>query len=519
LNRREFIKIAGITTAAAGATLALKPKDLVAMSKGKEHNDFPVKLDPDLKPFDQKNYAFMRIFWDKEPVEPYIRDTFGFETIQELGLTFKATHDGLIPLPPNTAGKKGYRKIDKALELAAWSVNAHFAYESELGVRNSVVQTYPVDHITRKELSSEPVYVKGLYSWDNSRAAEQKMMGLFNEFKSSEEAAKYVKKASLHLGADLVGIAPYNERTKNWVYGKWAEPKLKKYPMPNGKSRYLPLDAQKFMRPPEQREYGVFGVDEAESNFVKEAGFEPKSVIVLAFEMDYDAMKSIPTLVGASTVGKEYSRMAEASHKVAEFLREMGYNAAPCGNDTALSVPLAIEAGLGEGSRMGLLITEKYGPRVRLAKVFTDLEIKPDKPKTFGVKAFCNVCMKCADACPGKAISHEPAQILREGMEFSTGKITKSQMKGVEKWFCNSVRCLAFWAYNGADCATCISVCPYNKIEEWHHQLSMIMTLTPFKPLLRSLDEWFGYGGPISPDERFDSKYIHDAVDDFWNKS
>lgn len=521
MNRREFLKAAGVTTAVAGTTLATKPKKAMAMGLGaigKEHDGFPVKLDPDLKPFDQKNYTFQRIFWDESPLDPYIKDTYGFESLQQFGLTFKVTHEGILPLPENVAGKKGYRKVDKALELASWAVNVNFAYESELGLRNSVIQTYPVDHLTRKTLSDEPVYVPGLYSWNNHRAHEIKAQGAQNEFKSPKEASKYVKKASLHLGADLVGIAPYNERTKKWVYGKWSEPKLKKFQVPDGTFKYLPLSVPKFLRPPHEREYEVFGVDEAKSDFMRDAGFEPKSVIVLAFEMDYDAMKAAPTLVSPATVGKEYSRMAEASHKVAQFLRELGYNAAPCGNDTALSVPLAIEAGLGEGSRMGMIITEKYGPRVRLAKVFTDLEIEPDKPKTFGVKEFCNVCLKCADGCPGKAISDAPAKVLREGMEFNTGTVGKSTMHGVEKWYVNSDRCLAFWAHNGADCGTCVAICPYNKIEEWHHQLSLIMTMTPFKPLLRSFDEWFGYGGPVAPEERFDSKYVHDAVDDFWNK-
>ena len=72
---------------------------------------------------------------------------------------------------------------------------------------------------------------------------------------------------------------------------------------------------------------------------------------------------------------------------LAEFIRILGYKAIPMGNDTSLSIPLAIDAGLGELGRHGLLITPEYGPCVRLCKVFTDLPLEPDKPIQFGVTA------------------------------------------------------------------------------------------------------------------------------------
>ncbi len=51
-----------------------------------------------------------------------------------------------------------------------------------------------------------------------------------------------------------------------------------------------------------------------------------------------------------------------------------------------------IAASLGEFGRMGLLITEKYGPRVRLCKVFTDLPLAIDRYRPFGVTEFCKTC-------------------------------------------------------------------------------------------------------------------------------
>ena len=52
------------------------------------------------------------------------------------------------------------------------------------------------------------------------------------------------------------------------------------------------------------------------------------------------------------------------------------------------SIPIAIDAGLGELGRNGLLVTPKYGPRVRLAKILTNMPLVPDSPIRFGVTEF-----------------------------------------------------------------------------------------------------------------------------------
>jgi reductive dehalogenase len=293
-----------------------------------------------------------------------------------------------------------------------------------------------------------------LYSWDYP-SNERK-----TNFKSAEEATHIIKKAALFLGASLVGIAPYDER---WVYSHW-------FDYPTGKS--LPV---KFP-------------------------FKPKSVIVMALEMDYEAFKTAPSLIEQAATGNQYSNMAVVSHKVASFCRQLGYKAANCGNDTAMSMPLAIHAGLGEMSRMGLLVTPEYGPRVRLCKVFTDIELVPDKPISFGVTEFCKVCMKCADNCPSGAIPRD--------VEPSFKTANKSNNPGAKKWCIDAEKCFQFWAENGGDCGTCIASCPYNKTDEWHHVLSSKMTQTPARPVLRYFDELFGYG----------KTYNEKVIAEYWKK-
>ena len=170
--------------------------------------------------------------------------------------------------------------------------------------------------------------------------------------------------------------------------------------------------------------------------------------------------------------------MAFTAGLLAQFIRGLGYQAIPSGNDTACSIPMAIDAGLGEIARNGLLITPQYGPRVRLAKVFTDLPLVPDAPIQFGVWEFCRTCKKCALKCPSKSIplgdaSAEPRNI--------------STRPGVTKWSINAETCLAWWAANGSDCSNCIRVCPFNKPPGRLHDLVRlgIRTLPTLKSVVR----------------------------------
>jgi len=179
-----------------------------------------------------------------------------------------------------------------------------------------------------------------------------------------------------------------------------------------------------------------------------------ENVIVMAVEMDADGIATSPAVSAAAITGVGYSRMAFIAVCMGEFIRNLGYEAVQCGNDTALSIPLAIDAGLGELGRNGLLITPSYGPRVRLCKVFTDLPLEPDKPIEFGVRERCKKCKLCAKHCEIGAIS------MDDEPSFET--TNQSNNPGALKWYVNFERCYLFWCENSADCSTCIKVCPYN---------------------------------------------------------
>jgi len=224
------------------------------------------------------------------------------------------------------------------------------------------------------------------------------------------ERIKYVAK---FLGADLVGICELDQR---WVYSHYYDRNTK--------------------------EYG-------------ELDIPYKYAIAIAIEMDWKEIKTSPAWEASAATGLGYSEMAFIAPSLAAYINGLGYPAIPAGNDLAQSVPIAIDAGLGEFGRHGLLVTPQFGSRVRLCKVLTDLPLKPDKPIEFGVQEFCEKeCGElCAKACPAQAIMYGPKRVA-EGP-------TISNRKGILRWPVNVEKCHIFWSQNRVDCSNCVAVCPW----------------------------------------------------------
>lgn len=217
-----------------------------------------------------------------------------------------------------------------------------------------------------------------------------------------------VKKTARMFGADLVGIARVDER---WIYSH----------------------------------------DRSGDRVEIPAHFT--HAIVMGIAMDRDDVATSPSYLSAAATGVGYSRMAFAIACMAQFLRNLRYNAIPMGNDTALSIPLAIDAGLGQLGRNGLLVTPEFGPCVRLCKVFTDLPLEADRAIDFGLAEVCRTCTRCADACEAEAIS-----ALRD----PTYEVAcSSNRTGVLRWAVHADRCFDFWIRNTAACSNCISACPF----------------------------------------------------------
>ena len=64
----------------------------------------------------------------------------------------------------------------------------------------------------------------------------------------------------------------------------------------------------------------------------------------------------------------------------------------------------AVLCGLGEIGLHGAILTDEFGPFVRVCFVLTDAEIEPDEVKA---PHLCDKCGACVKGCPGKAISED----------------------------------------------------------------------------------------------------------------
>ena len=213
--------------------------------------------------------------------------------------------------------------------------------------------------------------------------------------------------------------------------------------------------------------------------------------IVMAIEMDHEGISSSPAFASSTSTAVGYSKMAFAEIELTAFIRRLGYGAIPCGNDVALSVPLAIDAGLGQYGRHGLLITKEFGPRVRIAKVITDMPLLIDSPDSGfcdAVVRFCEVCEKCAHHCPSKSIP--------VGKDQGWAGATKSNNPGVRKWYVNPETCYGFWIDNGSDCSNCVRSCPYNKRDGLLHRtvLWVVRHFPRLNRLVLKFDDLLGYG-------------------------
>jgi len=266
------------------------------------------------------------------------------------------------------------------------------------------------------------------------------------ELTSVEETTKRIKLAAKMFGSGMTGICKVDKR---WIYSHNFNRKTQK-------SQALDLPK------------GI------------------KYAIILIIPMDYDLSKTYPAALSGVSTGLGYATGLNCANTLAQFIVNLGYNAVASLNDTALSIPMAIEAGLGEYGRHGLLINQKYGPNIRIAKVFTDLPLQIDQPVKFGVKAFCNICEKCAKGCPVKAIP--------KGAPQSTPPNFSSQ-KGITKWTVNAEKCFKFWVGMNTDCAICIRVCPYNKdFSKWWNRIGIRLANSPLRKLMLKLDDFLKFG-------------------------
>jgi reductive dehalogenase len=360
------------------------------------------------------------------------------------------------------AGSFEAEQASKAKRVAAW------ASEKKPGYSLPDIQlsegAWTLEHSTKPGT--------GLLSWTRISVRTPAELGVLRHTASPEEMASMVKSAARLYGAGLVGIAPMNEA-------------------------YVNLQAP---REDEKEKDKDIVFEDVDVPAVTDARFviprKMKWVVAIAIPMDLDLLSRTPTSLGDAATAMGYSHSAFVVASLAEFIRGLGYQAIPCVNDTAQSVPFAVDAGIGELGRLNKLVTPEFGPAVRLCKVLTDLPMACDKPVDFGLVEFCKGCRKCAEACPSRALSFDDEPSFKTKGPWNNS--------GHRAWFEDSYKCLQYWQKVNSGCGICLASCPYTKgAQAWIHEaVKATASIAPAADgAFRIMDNAFGYGKQHNPEQ------------------
>ena len=168
---------------------------------------------------------------------------------------------------------------------------------------------------------------RGHTSWSDTWAASPP--GVERSSVDPHRISQHISKVAHLLGADLVGFTNLDRR---WVYSRWYdEQSQESYPI--------------LFSDETDETYQIPTVREDRKQVIPK---EMEKAIVMIVAMDKEGIDAAPTMTELATTARTYSQLATLAFGMAEFIRALGYHALPTINDTALSIPLAIDAGLGQ---------------------------------------------------------------------------------------------------------------------------------------------------------------------------
>ena len=110
---------------------------------------------------------------------------------------------------------------------------------------------------------------------------------------------------------------------------------------------------------------------------------------------------------------------------------------------------VATRAGLGWIGKSALLVTEVFGPAVRLSSILTNAPLRCDEPITV---SRCGSCNECTIACPSQAISGKIWKVGMDRDEFFNSYACREKARQIAKEKVGKEITL---------CGKCFEVCPY----------------------------------------------------------
>jgi epoxyqueuosine reductase len=180
---------------------------------------------------------------------------------------------------------------------------------------------------------------------------------------------------------------------------------------------------------------------------------ETKSVIVIGMPISLPVLETAPSIYYRELYNTVNALLDQYTYRLAGFLSERGYPSIFVPRDGYAGVEALLEnpvaffshrhaaflAGLGNFGLNNMLLTPKFGPRVRFGSVFTAAELTPDPSLE---EELCIRCMRCVDMCPVNALDEADYPYGLTNKETCASYSAKLSRQGI------------------SPCGICIKVCP-----------------------------------------------------------
>jgi len=187
-----------------------------------------------------------------------------------------------------------------------------------------------------------------------------------------------------------------------------------------------------------------------------------RSIICIGYRLNCAPIQNLPASRSAYMLEHDYANrhLDQASQKIARFLEERGFDA--IGFDSgagfyheAGKTPerfagdfshkhAAVACGLGKFGLNNLVLSPKWGPRIRLSTIVTNAQLKYDLPLEEN-PCLTPECEECVKICPVHAL---------DGW--------KGRYNPEKGWVIDKKKCYdyIFTTLKGQRCGLCIKVCP-----------------------------------------------------------
>lgn len=190
---------------------------------------------------------------------------------------------------------------------------------------------------------------------------------------------------------------------------------------------------------------------------------ETNTVIVIGIPVSLPVIETSPSIYYHEHYKTVNQLLDLSSYRLSIMLNEMGYASISLPRDGYGSLSVLKEnpaaffshrhaaflAGLGNFGVNNMILTPRYGPRVRFTSIFTHADIQAGEIMH---TPLCTHCMRCVTICPVNALQEEdyPA-----GLTDKISCISRSE-ELLKRYI--------------SPCGFCIKVCPVGEDKKWYHR-------------------------------------------------